>query len=462
MDWINSLIQQTLNSDVATGMASGALLMGVLAFIGFQLRSLPQRMMNLAQRQFTVTLTVYGDDQVFHPLSLWLAGHPATKKARRLNVVTRWEEDGKQTHQLTPGPGIHILRHQKRWFLVTKDVSQPGSGDSSGGRSPPNGGFNRKSETLTIATTGRDPTAIQALIDEVANVQKSRDTIPVYFWAGNGYARCAERLKRPLSTVYMDDELKQRVVDDLHNFLARRRWYADRGIPWRRGYLFEGPPGTGKSTLIFALACLLEKPVYIINPSTVWDDGGLMQAMNEAGSGLVVIEDADTFKVTQERSQKKPPRSYGGSTVGIPVGGSAGYQQRPQGEEESGITLSGLLNAIDGIASAEGRVLFITSNHPDALDAALLRPGRIDVRERLGLAHADVAREMFAAFFPDEDGEAFAREIAPRLPMAPAAIQNMLLERGEAHTRGAEVHVLRPIIKKSPPPSPITNAEEKR
>lgn len=445
IDWLYQLVQKTLESDVATGMASGALLLSVIAFIGYQLRSLPRRLISLTERQFTVTLTVYGEDDVFHPLSLWLANHPTTKRARRLNVVTKWEDAGlglhdgpqRRVHKLTPGPGIHFLRFQNRWFLVRKDVTQPGAGDA-GGRNAPQPAGARKAETLTIITHGRDPSVIQKLIDEVADVQTNRDTVPVYFWAGNGYARCAERLKRPLSTVYLDEGLKQRVVDDLQNFLGRRRWYADRGIPWRRGYLFEGPPGTGKSTLIFALASLFERPVYIINPSVMWDDGSLMRAMNEAGSGVVVIEDADTFKITQERSKKAPRPDRGHAEL---TQAATSWQPPREGEDDGGITLSGLLNAIDGIASAEGRILFITSNHPDALDAALMRPGRVDVRERLGLAQAEVARQMFAAFFPEGDADGFIREITPRLPMAPAAIQNILLEGGAMPT--AEVVTLK-------------------
>lgn len=85
-----ALVRQTLESEVATGMTAGALLVGAVTFVVYQLRSLPGRLIMLLERQFTVTLTVYGDDDVFHPLSLWLANHPATKRSRRLNVVTKW------------------------------------------------------------------------------------------------------------------------------------------------------------------------------------------------------------------------------------------------------------------------------------------------------------------------------------------------------------------------------------
>lgn len=442
IEWFTHLVQQTLESEVATGMTAGALLLGAITFVGYQLRSLPRRTLSLMERQFTVTLTIYGEDDVFYAFSLWLANHPATQKSRRLNIVTRWEDGEslhgaqRRIHKLTPGPGVHVLRFQNRWFLVRKEVSQPGNNNGDTVRSGRgSGGSGRKTETLTITTHGRDPAIIQRLVDAVSDVQTSKDTVPVYFWAGNGYARCTERMKRSMSTVYLDEALKQRVVDDLHSFLDRRRWYADRGIPWRRGYLFEGPPGTGKSTLIFALASLLDKPVYIINPSTIWDDGALMQAMNEAGGGMVVIEDADTFKVTQERALVRPQPHHGGREMAVPA---AVWDRSRRGDEEgAGITLSGLLNAIDGIASAEGRILFITSNHPDALDSALMRPGRIDVRERLGLADAAVARQMHAAFFPEADGDAFIAGIEHRLPMAPAAIQNELLAGG--HIRPAQL-----------------------
>jgi chaperone BCS1 len=64
------------------------------------------------------------------------------------------------------------------------------------------------------------------------------------------------------------------------------------------------------------------------------------------------------------------------------------------------VTLSGLLNALDGVAAQHGRIVVMTSNHPERLDPALVRPGRIDVKVELGHADDTQIATMFARFFP--------------------------------------------------------------
>ena len=63
------------------------------------------------------------------------------------------------------------------------------------------------------------------------------------------WALAGSRPKRPLSSVVLDRKIKKRIVEDASDFLKSEKWYADRGIPWRRGYLFHGKPGTGKTSL---------------------------------------------------------------------------------------------------------------------------------------------------------------------------------------------------------------------
>lgn len=184
-------------------------------------------------------------------------------------------------------------------------------------------------------------------------------------------------------------------------------WDCASGCIWRRGYLLEGPPGTGKSSFVFAVAGKLNKAIYIINASTIRDDNTLQRAMNIASNGIVVMEDIDAINISKVRQKDAEPVKTD----------MEGY----------GITLSGLLNAIDGVGASDGRILFLTSNQPDKLDSALLRPGRIDMRSHFGYLEIDEASAMFRAFEPAGDLAAFREFITPHLPISAASLQGYLL-----------------------------------
>lgn len=146
------------------------------------------------------------------------------------------------------------------------------------------------------------------------------------------------------------------------------------------------------------------------------DDNSLQDAINSAGAGIVVIEDIDSITILEERATAVAATKKGDKKE----------------KAERGLTLSGFLNAIDGIAAQEGRILFITSNHADKLDAALKRPGRVDrsyFLDHIKAKDINIALRMFDRFFPEGDREAFRKEIAPQLPMSTAAIQGILIKK---------------------------------
>lgn len=184
-------------------------------------------------------------------------------------------------------------------------------------------------------------------------------------------------------------------------FYAARDWYAARGVPWRRGYLFHGPPGTGKSSLIRALASELALDIASLDVGRFsLTDDDLREAMIGApDKALIAIEDVDAV-----------------------------FTQRSHGEKPAGVSFSGLLNAIDGYAAQEGRALVMTTNHRERLDPALIRPGRVDMHIELGLVSAATARRLFERFFPHEleRAQAFEAAIGDRR-LSPAAIQGWLL-----------------------------------
>ena len=193
------------------------------------------------------------------------------------------------------------------------------------------------------------------------------------------------RPSRPISTIDIDQEKRDLLVSDMREYLhpSTRRFYANRGIPYRRGYLFHGPPGTGKFSISLALAGLFGLPLYILNISTTNLTGDQFVKMFEIlpKSCIVLLEDIDAAGIQRDHGKRPnaPGRVKGKGrtqTVKNPKGKTVQFDDRDEAANNKGengshskITLSTLLNAIDGIASNEGRILIMTTNNPETLDA---------------------------------------------------------------------------------------------
>jgi mitochondrial chaperone BCS1 len=225
------------------------------------------------------------------------------------------------------------------------------------------------------------------------------------------WVQVAVRPARAMRTVILDSEQKRHVLADVNEYLhpATPRWYANRGIPLRRGYLFYGPPGTGKTSLSFALAGVFGLDINVISlqePSLTEEDlAGLFS--NLPRRCVVLLEDIDTAGLSRNRP-----------TGGNKSGADSGAGGEDNKDNPGGISLSGLLNAIDGVASHEGRVLIMTTNKPESLDPALIRPGRVDLQVGFTNATKFQARELFERMFESDDALVAARRATFGTPSA--------------------------------------------
>ncbi|CAD6207107.1 unnamed protein product [Miscanthus lutarioriparius] len=218
----------------------------------------------------------------------------------------------------------------------------------------------------------------------VKNRQRKLFTnISTHQWSDGGFMRSAwshVAFEHPktFATLAMDPVEKKRIRDDLDMFKNGKDYYTRVGKAWKRGYLLYGPPGTGKSAMIAAMANYLDYDIYDIELTSVHSNTDLRKLFIETTSkSIIVIEDIDcSLDLTGSRKKKeaaeeddKKDKKDGGP-----------FRPGEKKDTSSKVTLSGLLNFIDGLWSACGgeRIIVFTTNHVEKLDPALIRRGRMD------------------------------------------------------------------------------------
>ncbi|KAJ7921731.1 P-loop containing nucleoside triphosphate hydrolase protein [Mycena leptocephala] len=299
-----------------------------------------------------------------------------------------------------------------RWRGYWVEIKRTGNGPNGGGHPVPyallpyalpghyvgNGG---SSISITVYTL--DMNVLSDLVEEarLRYLEVNRPNVVIYLTGSPQFAphqtwsTVKHKIRRPLNSLILPEGVVDSLVEDAQEFLGTENWYNEAGIPHRRGYLLYGPPGTGKTSTIYALAGALNLEIYSLSlASNFVDDSYLQRAASAIPKhALFLIEDIDcAFPSRDEDEEEDEPNLM------TMMGGGGPARQVPPGHRS--VTLSGLLNVIDGIGSEEGKLFFATTNHIDRLDAALLRPGRIDHKVQYGLATAPQALALFMRFFP--------------------------------------------------------------
>ena len=333
----------------------------------------------LVRNHMLVTLEIPSTDKSYDWVLHWMSQHHRTSTSRlqppprQLSVETKYirhSSGGSTTSfSLLPGTGRHIVNFHGTFLRVQRERDAKRIDLQRG----------TPWELLTITTLSPFRGAFQALLAEsqaLAGKLEEGKTIIYTSWSTEWKPFGRPRRKRPLSSVVLAPGVKDLVVGDVHSFLSSADWYHDRGIPYRRGYLLHGPPGTGKSSLVQALAAEIGYAICVLNLSErgLTDDRLCHLLANMPERSLALLEDVD-----------------------------AAFSNRAQTDEEgyhrANVTFSGLLNALDGVASCEERLVVMTTNHVERLDAALVRPGRVDVRVEIGYATQEVVEEMWERFY---------------------------------------------------------------
>ncbi|XP_047956687.1 AAA-ATPase ASD, mitochondrial-like [Salvia hispanica] len=239
-------------------------------------------------------------------------------------------------------------------------------------------------------------------------------------------------------TLAMDPIRKDQIVKDLLYFSKSEEYYKNVGRAWKRGYLLYGPPGTGKSTMIAAMANLLQYDVYDLELTAVDNNTELRKLLiNTTSKSIIVIEDIDcsidvTAKREDEEDEDEDENEEDGEEKN-PV--NEEKKKKKKKKKQSKVTLSGLLNTIDGLWSAcpGERIIVFTTNHVEKLDKALIRRGRMDEHIELSYCGFEAFKILATNYLEVESHELFAkiRQLLSETEMSPADVADKLMRKSD-------------------------------
>ncbi|VDB99178.1 unnamed protein product [Peniophora sp. CBMAI 1063] len=345
------------------------------------------------------------EDMPYDWLMFWLARHPEWQRSRQFE---------------NPADTTHTIFYRGHWLYVSHERKSNGY------------------ELLSISVVAKDDSLLKQFVLQAKREYEDEagNRIQIYFADTYGSWRWADNeRKRPMSSIVLNAGVKEMLLADTKDFLRSEKWYADRGLPFKRGYLLYGVSGSGKSSLIHAIAGELGLDIYVVSINSPWiNEGILATLMGRVPSRCIVLfEDFDAACAHSIDDTKKAQEVVKGERAGIDEDNeeattTTSHHRPRRGEikstdpiaDSNALTTSGLLAALDALTESEGRLIFATTQHLEKLDPDLCRPGRMDVWIEFKNASKWQAKCLFQNFFPVTDGEGEVEKVSVMMPSRPS------------------------------------------
>jgi len=380
---------------------SGGIMLTILGGAGYYIKPFFKWIYEVFARKVRYSVYFDQNDKIFIYFNRWLADSDFKVKIR--NVQVTMNEDGSKYSNDSHSP-IGRASNGRRKLSKNTDVASQEKEEKGN----PEYFITQKEDSFVIwykkhpivitktqekleHTTDRDEilynhytlsglfakSKLHSLIEEVMRYKDEEDNRNIIELYVRDYSRWdyqGDLVGRSMESVIMDEEVKKKLLADVNEFLSAEEWYYNMGITYKRGYLFYGSPGSGKTSIVKALATYTKFKLHYLNlTSDNMDDESLVSlASNVKSPCMLIVEDIDAIFDGRKNITK------------------------------SKISFSGLLNCLDGIFSSTGTIVVFTTNHIEKLDPALIRSSRIDMQIELSFPKWEQIKEYFKMFYGKE------------------------------------------------------------
>jgi hypothetical protein len=381
-----------------------------------------------AMRRVFSTCTIYDTSDVYTDAEQYIRGKLTTTRIRILDTSMVWsqhragdEDEDEDVDQDDSGPDPNPNAADKTGSMpkLTFEHNDDGSWYTfcdAGHRfwvcthSMTN--KHRASNTSSIMTISTLGSSVQPILDLLKRAQVARKATRdanVLVRFDNNYTRRVPT--RSWDTIFLPDAVKTRLRDDLKWFLASKAYYRTRGVPYRRGYCLYGPPGTGKTSACIAMASEAGLALKVINISSCSVEDFQAEILTMPSKTLLLLEDVDTALPVGPGGPGGPSlgaapvtdsRSEGGDDASSEDGSHvdlAGEGAPTHGPRRARLPLTVILNTLDGVASPDGLLFIMTTNHMEHIPESLAR--RCAVTLFVDNPVGPEIRNMFMHMFPE-------------------------------------------------------------